>query len=88
MDRQSQDMVTVVAACTMAAAHRRDHEHALGAVACHPHIVEVVYLGDTAVCVCHDCRLDSGSLPRRAAEALAAGHRELTRDVNVTLLSA
>jgi hypothetical protein len=53
--------VTEVAACTMAAAHRRDHEHTLGADARHPHAVEVVHLGRGAVCVCHDCRLDSGS---------------------------
>jgi hypothetical protein len=80
--------VTDVAACTMAAAHRRDHEHTLGADACHPHAVEVVHLGRGAVCVCHDCRLDSGFLPRREADALAAGHRELTRDVSVKLRTA
>lgn len=88
MVQESQSKVTEVAVCTMAAAHRRDHEHGLGADACHPHVVEVVHLGCTAVCVCHDCRLDSGFLPRREAEALAAHHRERTRDVSVTLRSA
>ena len=34
--------VTEVASCTMAAAHRRDHEHRLRADHCHPHVVEVV----------------------------------------------
>ena len=77
--------VTEVAACTMAAAHRRDHQHSLAADDCHPHAVEVVHLGRRAVTVCHDCRLDSGFLPRREAEALAAGHRDLTRDVSVKL---
>ena len=77
--------VTEVAACTMAAAHRRDHKHSLAADDCHPHAVEVVHLGRRAVTVCHDCRLDSGFLPRREAEALAAGHRDLTRDVSVKL---
>lgn len=88
VEQQSHDTVTDVAACTMAAAHRRDHEHGLDVDACHPHVVEVVHLGCTAVCVCHDCRLDSGFLPRREAEALAASHRKLTREVSVTLLVA
>lgn len=79
---------TEVAACTMAAVHRRDHEHGRGTATCHPHVVEVVHLGRAAVCVCHDCRLDTGFLPRREAEALAASHRELTGDVDVALRSA
>ena len=80
--------VTEVAACTMAAAHRRDHHHSPSADDCHPHVVEVVHLGGQAVTVCHDCQLDSGFLPRRQAEALAARHRELTRDISVKLRSA
>lgn len=79
------DQVTEVAACTMAAAHRRDHKHSRGADDCHPHAVEIVHLGRGAFTVCHDCRLDSGFLPHREAESLAAGHRELTRDVSVKL---
>ena len=77
-----------VAACTMAATHRRDHEHGAGDECCHPHVVEVVHLGTRAVCVCHDCRLDSGFLPRREAEDMAADHRHLTREVSVTLRTA
>jgi hypothetical protein len=88
VEPHSQGRVTDVATCTTAAAHRRDHEHDLDTGTCHPHVVEVVHLGGTAMCVCHDCRLDSGFLPRREAEALAAGHRELTHNVSVTLLSA
>ena len=88
MEQQPTNTVTEVAACTMAAAHRRDHDHSLGADDCHPHVVEIVHLGRRAVCVCHDCRLDSGFLPRREAEALAVGHRELTRDASVRLRSA
>lgn len=80
--------VADVAASTMAAAHRRDHDHRAAPDTCHPHVVEVVHLGSRAVCVCHDCRLDSGFLPRREAETMAAGHRDLTRDVSVNLLSA
>lgn len=77
-----------VAASTMLATHRRDHQHNLGDEDCHPHVVEVVHLGSRAVCVCHDCRLDSGFLPRREAETMAAGHRELTRETSVRLCTA
>ena len=87
VEQQPMSRVTEVAACTIAAAHRRDHQHSLGTDACHPHVVEVVHLGPSAVCVCHDCRLDSGFLPGREANALAAGHRELTREASVTLRS-
>lgn len=85
MEQQPVTRVTEVAAATMAAAHRRDHEHSVGSDDCHPHVVEVVHLGRRAVTVCHDCRLDSGFLPDREAESLAAGHREQTRDVSVEL---
>ena len=78
---------TDIASCTAAAVHRRDHEHRAGAD-CHPHVVEVVHLGERAVCVCHDCRLDSGFLPRREAEVMAAGHRDLTRETSVRLCTA
>ena len=76
-----------VAASTMVATHRRDHQHRADDEGCHPHFVEVVHLGTRAVCVCHDCRLDSGFLPRREAEVMAADHRHLTRDVSVRLCS-
>ena len=79
---------TEVAACMMVAVHRRDHDHGPGVDGCHPHVVEVVHLGGNAVCVCHDCGLDSGFLAGRDAKALAAGHRELTRNLNVRLRSA
>ena len=88
MEQHLMMRVTEVAACTMAAAHRRDHEHSLGADSCHPHAVEVVHLGLRACTVCHDCGLDSGFLPRREAESLAAGHRQQTREVSVTLRCA
>ena len=66
-----------VAANTVDAAHRRDHQHG-GAEACHPHLVEVVHLGRRAVTVCHDCHQDSGFLPERDADRLATAHREAT----------
>lgn len=88
MDQQPMSRVTEVAACTTAAVHRRDHEHSPITDCCHPHAIEVVHLGEQAVSVCHDCRLDSGFLPRRAAEDLAASHRELTQVGSVKLLSA
>ena len=52
---------SAVASCTLAAAHRRDHDHGVEVVACHPHVVEVVHLGEHAAMICHDCRTDSGS---------------------------
>ena len=51
------------AACTIDAAHRRDHHHGDNG-ACRPHLIEVVHLGRRAVAVCHDCRRDSGFLSR------------------------
>jgi len=71
--------VAEVAACTVTAAHGRDHHHALSVQCCHPHAVQVVYLGHRALAVCHDCRTDSGFLPYREAERLADGHRDQTR---------
>lgn len=88
MEHQPMSSLNEVAACTTAAAHRRDHEHRPDDESCHPHVVEVVHLGAQAVCVCHDCRADSGFLPSRDAEALAASHRHLTREVSVALRSA
>ena len=80
--------VTDVAASTATAAHRRDHDHGLSVQCCHPHVVQVVYLGHRALTVCHDCRADSGFLPSREAEHLAKGHRDQTRGANVSLAHA
>jgi hypothetical protein len=76
-----------VAASTAKATHARDHDHARGGC-CHPHVVEVVYLGRRALTVCHDCRADLGFLPYREAERLAEGHRGQTFEANVLLTSA
>jgi hypothetical protein len=80
--------VADVAACTTAAAHGRDHDHGLGPQCCHPHAVQVVYLGRRALTVCHDCRADTGFLPCREAESLAEGHRDQTRWSTVALTLA
>ena len=56
-------MSTLADGRPMAAIHRRDHALGVDDECCHPHVVEVVHLGSRAVCVCHDCRLDSGFLP-------------------------
>ena len=77
--------VAGVAACTAEAAHGRDHDHALDRHCCHPHVVEVVYLGPRALTVCHDCRTDSGFLPCRDAERLAEQHRDQTLGGSVSL---
>jgi hypothetical protein len=84
----SRAKVTEVAACTVTAAHGRDHDHALSLQWCHPHAVQVVYLGHRALTVCHDCRADSGFLPYREAERLAEEHRDQTREASACLTLA
>lgn len=81
-------VVAEVAANTITAAHGRDHDHALSVQYCHPHAVQVVYLGRRALTVCHDCRSDSGFLPFREAERLADGHRDQTRSASASLALA
>ena len=77
---QAVNMVTMaVAESTATAAHGRDHDHEVTVECCHPHTVEVIFLGHRAVTVCHDCRADSGFLPSREAEHLAQAHRDETR---------
>jgi hypothetical protein len=76
-NEQARASISAVAACTAAAAHRRDHVHAAHEE-CHPHAVEVVHLGTLAVAVCHDCATDSGFLPEREAETLSLTHRRVT----------
>jgi hypothetical protein len=83
MEHLDRIKVVDVAACTITAAHGRDHNHAFSAECCHPHAVDVVFLGHRAITVCHDCRSDSGFLPRWEAERLAQGHREETLAASV-----
>jgi hypothetical protein len=86
-DQTRVQSIDPVAACTVDAVHRRDHVHE-DQEACHPHQVEVVHLGRRAVAVCHDCRQDSGFLPERDADRLAAAHRhETAGDGSSTFLS-
>jgi hypothetical protein len=82
-DRVEVAEVAEVAACTTTAAHGRDHTHAFSVECCHPHTVEVIFLGHRALTVCHDCRADSGFLPFREAELLAKAHRDQTRGASV-----
>jgi hypothetical protein len=72
-------VVAEVAACTATAAHERDHDHTLSVQCCHPHAVQVVYLGQRALTVCHDCRADSGFLPYREAVPSASPRGTGTR---------
>lgn len=75
--------VAGVAAQTTAAVHRRDHRH--DGEECHPHAVEVVHLGSSAVVVCHDCGADTGFVPQRYAAEVAAEHRAATVTATVPL---
>ena len=85
MDHGPGPAATAVAACTATAAHGRDHDHAAAGQCCHPHAVQVVYLGTRALTVCHDCRADSGFVAAKDAERLADGHRDQTRGASVPL---
>ena len=80
--------VDTVAACTVDAVHRRDHDHDAVDGSCHPHLVEVVHLGRRAVVVCHDCRRDSGFIPERDADRLAEAHRLDTAGTGEVLITS
>ena len=84
-EHQPAPHLSVVAACTLAAAHRRDHAHSDTTAPCRPHAVEVVHLGGHAVMLCHDCRYDSGFLAHREAEHLASEHQLLTTMATVVV---
>ena len=84
MIQPHEERVDMVAACTVAAAHRRDHQHDHVTQECHPHSVEVIHLGHRAVAVCH---ADSGFLLDRDAEALAEQHVEQTRHASPPLVA-
>ncbi len=73
-----QTNVDEVAVCTVEAAHRRDHQHVAIDDECHPHVIEVIRLGERAVMVCHDCCTDSGFIPPREADNRAYQHRQET----------
>jgi hypothetical protein len=80
--------LTAVAASTATAVHSRDHSHRADVERCHPHVVEVVYLGHRALTVCHDCPADSGFLPSQEAERLAEEHKAQTLLTSVWLPGA
>jgi hypothetical protein len=71
------DLAAPVALSTASAGHRRDHVHEDGQ-ACHPHVVEVIGLGHSAMVVCHDCARDTGFMVAKRAEEVAQRHRRLT----------
>ena len=66
-----------VALSTAVAVHRRDHTHPAGQD-CHPHAVEVIGLGHSAMVVCHDCGSDTAFMDARRADAVAERHRRMT----------
>jgi hypothetical protein len=71
------DATEPVALSTASAVHRRDHVHEDGRL-CHPHVVEVIGLGHSAMAVCHDCGSDTGFMDARRAEQVADRHRRMT----------
>jgi hypothetical protein len=54
----SPDCPVPIVTATLAAVHRRDHRH--DGDCCHPHDVEIVHLGRSAMAVCHDCGFSYG----------------------------
>jgi hypothetical protein len=61
---------------TLVAVHRRDHSH--GSDCCHPHNIEVVRLGATAMAICHDCNYEFGFDDGHICEQVAVDHRLAT----------
>jgi hypothetical protein len=80
--------LAAIAASTATAVHSRDHSHPADVHRCHPHVVEVVYLGHWALTVCHDCPADSGFVPSQEAEHLAEEHKVQTLLTSVWLPGA
>lgn len=72
----SPDCPEPIVRATLAAVHRRDHQH--DHECCHPHEVEVVRLGRSAMAVCHDCGYSYGFETEPDCEAAAHDHRAAT----------
>jgi hypothetical protein len=77
MKHRGTSTATPVALSTVDAVHRRDHTHTTGQ-ACHPHAVEVIGLGHSAMVVCHDCASDTAFMDLRRADLVAERHRRMT----------
>ncbi len=75
---QQPENTSPVASLTLAAVHRRDHQHRAPDSCCRPHNVEVVLLGPWAVTVCHDCGFEFGFAPAKPCESAAERHRRAT----------
>jgi hypothetical protein len=72
----SPDCPEPIVNATLAAVHRRDHVHE--ADCCHPHCIEVVQLGRSAIAVCHDCGFSYGFESTHECEVAADAHRLAT----------
>ena len=77
MKHRGTNAATPVALSTADAVHRRDHTHT-AEQACHPHVVEVIGLGHSAMVVCHDCHSDTAFMDARRADLVAERHRRMT----------
>lgn len=72
----SPDCPEPIVNATLAAVHRRDHQH--DSDCCHPHAVEIVQLGRSAMAVCHDCGFSYGFESPHECESAADAHRVAT----------
>jgi hypothetical protein len=75
----SPDAPMPIVDATLAAVHRRDHAHS--GDCCHPHVVEIVNLGRSAVAVCHDCGFTYGFESEHECRDAAQAHRLATAEV-------
>jgi hypothetical protein len=72
----SPDCPAPIVDATLAAVHRRDHTH--NGECCHPHEIEVVRLGRSAIAVCHDCGYSYGFESEHDCNIAADAHRSAT----------
>lgn len=76
IEDMSPDCPEPIVNATLAAVHRRDHQHDVDC--CHPHAVEIVQLGRSAIAVCHDCGFSYGFESTHECESAADAHRVAT----------
>jgi hypothetical protein len=72
-ESMSPDCPVPIVTATLAAVHRRDHQH--DGDCCHPHEVEIVRLGRSAMAVCHDCGYSFGFESEHECRGAAEAHR-------------
>jgi hypothetical protein len=69
--------MSIIESMTRQAAHRRDHgfhnDPSLDYNNC-ASCFEIIFLGTSCFCVCHDCGFDTPLVPEQQAEGIKAAH--------------